>query len=313
MKSRAYVNFALIKYWGKKDEVLRLPFQASLSFTVDKMYTDTLVTYNKDLTKDVVIINGVKDDLTNSKRVIKHMDLIRKELNIKEYALIESKNYVPISAGLASSASSFAALSHAATINNNIKISNDELSRLSRLGSGSAARSIYGGFVLWQTGDDYTSVAKKLPITWDDFRIVVVVVSKDVKEISSSDAMEESVKNKDGYNNWISQSKIDLDEMILALKEKDIDKVGIVAERNSNHMHNIIESTGIKYKNEQSLDVIKKIEQLRLQGIKAYYTMDAGPNVKIITLKEYVTTIEDKFNDYETIICSAGNDVHLVD
>ncbi|HHT55736.1 MAG TPA: diphosphomevalonate decarboxylase, partial [Acholeplasma sp.] len=114
MKARAHVNFALIKYWGKKNEKLRLPFQASLSFTIDKLFTDTKVTVNKDLIKDKITINGISDEKLN-KRVVNHLNLIRSKYNIKDYVEVTSVNNVPTSAGLASSASSFAALTLAAT------------------------------------------------------------------------------------------------------------------------------------------------------------------------------------------------------
>src|SRR5690554_507257 len=311
MKARAYVNFALIKYWGKKDEKLRLPYQASLSFTVDKLYTDTEVIVNNNLKEDVVYINGVKDDKA-SIRVIKHLNLIREKYNINKFVEVKSINNVPTAAGLASSASSFAALTLAATKAFNLSLSQKELSRLSRYASGSSSRSIYGNFAIWDVGNDETSIAYPIDINWPEFRIVVLMINKSKKPASSTDAMRESVQNKELYNNWVKESKIDLDNMIDALNKKDIKTVGEIAEKNANHMHDLIESTGITYKTEESLKAINKIHELRKEGVLAYYTMDAGPNIKIITIDSEVDKIVSYFNEYETIICSKGKDAHIV-
>src|SRR5690554_2917268 len=193
MKARAYVNFALIKYWGKKDDKLRLPYQASLSFTVDRLYTDTLVRVNKSLIKDKITINGISDEKLN-KRVVDHLNLIRSKYNIKDYVEVTSINNVPTSAGLASSASSFAALTLAATKAFNLNLSKEELSRLARLASGSASRSIYGNFAIWDIGDDLSSIARPLDIKWEEFRIIVLMIDKSKKPASSTDTMRESVQ-----------------------------------------------------------------------------------------------------------------------
>ena len=311
MKARAYVNFALIKYWGKKDEKLRLPFQASLSFTIDKLFTDTKVTVNKKLIKDKITINGISDEGLN-KRVIQHLNLIRSKYNIKDYVEVTSVNNVPTSAGLASSASSFAALTLAATKAFNLNLSKEELSRLSRYASGSASRSIFGNFAIWDIGNDKTSIARPIDINWPEFKIIVLMIDKSKKPASSTDAMKESVENKLLYDEWVKQSKIDLDKMLIALNNKDIKSVGEIAEKNANHMHDLIESTGITYKTKESLKAIDKIHELRTKGVLAYYTMDAGPNIKIITIDSEVNKIVDYFNEYETIICSKGKDAHIV-
>ena len=313
MKVRAHVNFALIKYWGKKDNELRLPFQASLSFTVDQLYTETEVNYDKELTKDMITINNVLNDEKMSKRVIKHLDYIRNLYNINSFAHVNSKNFVPTAAGLASSASSFAALSYAALEAADIKVTKDELSRISRIGSGSASRSIYSDFVIWNTGDDVTSVATPMNVRWDDFRIVVIIVDSDVKAYSSSYAMDETIKNKEEFSKWVNQSEVDLKEMIDAITLKDIDLVGTIAERNAIAMHDLIETTGIKYRTKDSHDVIDRIHKLRSNDIKAYYTMDAGPNVKIITTKDYVDSITNEFSDLDTIICKSGKNISIID
>lgn len=312
MKARAYVNFALIKYWGKKDEARRLPHQSSLSFTVDKLYTDTLILFDDNLKEDNIIING-NINLEAEKRVVKYLNILRDELNVNTFVHFNSNNNVPTAAGLASSASSFASIALAFSKEAGLDLSKEELSRLARLGSGSASRSIYSNFAIWSTGTDLTSVAKPLDIKWPEFRIVVLMIDKNKKRASSTNAMEVSVKNKDLYPNWVKESKKDLDDMIDALNKKDIDLVGKIAEKNSNHMHDLIESTKITYKTKDSLEAIKRIENLRERNISAYYTMDAGPNVKIITTEKYVSDILEEFSDIETLVCKSGKEAHIID
>lgn len=308
---RANVNFALIKYWGKKDEQLRLPYQASLSFTVDNLYTDTEVIFDSKLTEDIITINGITNSKM-SKRVVDHLNYMRNLYNVKDFAYVNSVNNVPTAAGLASSASAFAALTYAFVSKVKKDESLDELSRIARIGSGSAARSIYGDFVIWNTGDDLTSIAKPLPIKWPEFKMVVCLIEKGIKVASSSEAMAKSVLDLPTYGKWVSESKKDLDNMLIALNNKDIDTVGLIAEKNCNHMHELIEKTGINYRTEKSFEVIKRIENLRLQGVKVYYTMDAGPNIKIMTIENQLPKILDEFKDLETIVCSSGSGVKII-
>lgn len=310
MKALANVNFALIKYWGKKDETLKIPFQSSLSFTVNNLYTEAEVIFDNRLVNDEITINGKK---VKDERVIKHLDLIRSKFNESRFAYVNTVNFVPTKAGLASSASAFAAITYAAIKALDLNLSNEELSRIARIGSGSASRSIYGGFAIWHHGnDDFTSYAQKVDINWDDFRIIVCLVDTNEKKYSSTIAMKKSVDNKEQYKKWVSKSKSDLEAMLIALKEKDIKSVGMIAEENALSMHKLIESTGINYLNENSFKIINRVKQLRNKGINAYVTMDAGPNIKIITLKDDVSNILREFDDFKTIVCSSGNGVKLI-
>lgn len=312
MKARANVNFALIKYWGKANEELKIPYQSSLSFTVDSLYTETSVKFSNNLLKDEVIINGINDDVKNI-RVIKHLDYIRNRFNEKRYAYVESKNFVPTKAGLASSASAFAALTYAAIKDIGLDLSEKEISKIARAGSGSASRSVYGNFAIWHHGTtDATSYAESLDIDWEDFRIIVCLIDDNEKKHSSTDAMRKSVLNTEEYNNWVDISELNLFEMLEALKEQDIDKVGMIAETNSDLMHHVIESTNITYRTKASFDLIKRIKDMREKGIKAYITMDAGPNVKIITLDKYVDTIQEELKDINLVVCRAGRGVELI-
>ena len=308
MKVRANVNFALIKYWGKKIDDIKVPNQSSLSVTIDALYTETSVSYDRKLTKDIIIINN-KDSGKEVDRTREYLNTLRDYYNIHEYAKVESNNFVPTASGLASSASAFASIAKAFLENKGL--SDIELSKAARLGSGSASRSIYGGFAIWNHGNSHeTSYAVPLDIEWEEFRIIVCLVDKNEKKYSSSDAMAKSVLNKD-YPNWVSESKKDLEMMLEALPKKDINLVGQIAENNSNKMHDLIEKDGIYYKTKESLKIIKIIEDLRKNDIPAYYTMDAGPNVKIITTSKFVDNIIEKLN-VETIVCKIGNKAEVI-
>src|SRR5699024_11106220 len=164
--AKANVNIALIKYWGKRDEELILPTNNSLSLTLDGLYTTTTVHFKEELTEDVFILDGKEETGEAKSRVVSFLDLIREEANKKDlFAEISSKNDVPTAAGFASSASGFAALAAAASKAIGLEVSEEELSRITRRGSGSACRSIYGGFAEWKMGEkDDGSDSYALPI-----------------------------------------------------------------------------------------------------------------------------------------------------
>ena len=158
-KARAHTNIALIKYWGKADENLIIPMNNSLSVTLERFYTETRVTFDDSLTEDQLILNKEAVNAKESAKIQRYMDMIRKEADISTYALIESDNFVPTAAGLASSASAYAALAGACNEALDLNLSDKDLSRLARRGSGSASRSIYGGFAEWEKGyDDKTPI-----------------------------------------------------------------------------------------------------------------------------------------------------------
>lgn len=302
MKARAYVNFALIKYWGKKIANIKVPHQSSLSVTIDQLYTETEVIFSDELKADKIIINGKKSG-AEVLRTEKYLNVLREYYPIKKYCYLISENFVPTASGLASSASAFASIAKAFLAE--LNLSDKEISKAARLGSGSASRSVYGGFAIWDHGVSHeTSYARPLNIDWPEFRIIIVLVSKKEKKHKSGDAMAKSVKNK-AYQNWINEATNDLENMKSALEAKNIDLVGQIAENNSNKMHDLIELEGIKYRVKESYEIIEIIKKLRKSGVKAYYTMDAGPNVKIITLDKYVGKIVNEIN-VKTIVAKIG-------
>ena len=152
--ARAHTNIALIKYWGKADQALKTPLMSSLSMTLDAFYTDTTFEHDSSLTEDTFILNDQKQSLEDSKRVFNYIHLLQEKFGMTDHFTIRATNHVPTSAGLASSASAFAALATSFAASYGLDLSKKELSRLARLGSGSATRSVYGGFVEWKKGFD---------------------------------------------------------------------------------------------------------------------------------------------------------------
>lgn len=313
VKVRAHTNIAFIKYWGKKDILKNIPLTNSIGLTLDKFYTETYLKYDPKLTKDILYIDGIKSKDKELKRVSSYMDFIRKEFNIPYYAKILSNNFVPKKAGLSSSSSAFSALALAATKAYNINLSESELSRLARYGSGSAARAVIGGFSLWETGNDLDSHAKSF-YDLEDISLIVTLVNKNEKEISSREAMLKLNDYPKLKHKWIKKTNQYLKKITKAFINLDYKKVGIISEKHALLMHEVINQTGINYLNETSHKIINLTKDLRKKGYFVYVTIDAGPNVKIITNKETAKLVLPYYAEIvESIICKKGNGVMVID
>ncbi|MBS9334812.1 diphosphomevalonate decarboxylase [Fructobacillus sp. M1-13] len=303
----AHTNIAFIKYWGKADLTLNLPTTSSLSLTLNEYYTKTRV---EEADEDSLLINDLPQD---GKRIHQFLDVLRAEMGDFPPLRVISENKVPLSAGLASSASSFAALTAAVAKFNHWDLSLEELSRLSRRGSGSATRSFFAGFAIWEKGDkDENSYAHALKTPDLPIALVVCKVSGMVKKVSSSDGMRRAQTSPD-YQAWVDESAKQLDEMKAALAAADIKKVGEIAEANALAMHNLnltAEDRRFTYLNQETVKVLEQVKALRKQGFIAYATMDAGPNVKIITKKDQAPAIKEhlakRFRKIQFDIATAG-------
>lgn len=282
---RAHTNIAFIKYWGKKNEELIIPKNNSLSLTLDAFYTETKVTFDDQLDADVLYIDGEIEDEKALKKAQVILDLVREDAKIDWRAKIESKNFVPTAAGLASSASGLAALAGAASLAAGLDLSNTELSRLARRGSGSASRSIYGGFAEWQKGTtDKDSIAVPVDDANWDIGMIFVIVDDKRKDVSSTEGMRLVVETSPYYDGWVTSAEEDLADIKAAIQEQDIIKTGEIAERSALKMHalNLSANPPFNYWSPESIVAMRKVSELRESGYPAYLTMDAGPNVKII-------------------------------
>ncbi len=284
--AKAHTNIALVKYWGKKDQELIIPQTDSLSLTLNEFYTTTTVNFDNNLTSDLVAVDQQTLRKQAAKKVVHVLDIVRQLSGIKSFARVDSINHVPTAAGLASSASAFAALAGAASTAAGLNLSSRDLSRLARRGSGSATRSIYGGLVEWQKGTDNDSSFAQPVLENVDFPIEMLAVLVDTKKkkVSSRSGMQSSVETSPYYDAWRQVVANDMVAIKKAIKAKDIDQIGHIAEENALRMHALTFSAdpGFTYFNGETLTIIKAVEDLRNRGVNCYYTMDAGPNVKVI-------------------------------
>ena len=303
----AWANIALIKYWGKRNEPLNLPAVGSISLTLNALKTKTHVKFDPGLTEDIFILNKNRAPEYQEKRISNFLNIIRKQSGTTLFAEIKSDNNFPTGAGLASSASGFAALCTAASFASGLRLSKEALSALSRMGSGSAARSIYGGIVEMQIGDDASGkndfAVQLASREYWDLRLLVLITSQKEKKISSTDAMNISAKSSPYYDSWIKFSGMDLDEMRQAIKTKDFEKLGELTEFNALKMHALTLSSRPPtfYWNGHTVDLIKQIRELRQKGIQVYFTIDAGPQVKVITVGDQVKTLYKHFASFQGV------------
>lgn len=317
-KARAHTNIALIKYWGKRDEDLSLPMNSSLSLTLDKFFTETEVEFDLALSEDVFFLNSERDDQTLPK-VSKFLDLFRDMKDIKDRAIVTSINKVPTAAGLASSASAFAALGAAANRASSLNLNNRELSTIVRRGSGSATRSIYGGIVEWQKGDsDNTSFAVEIDDASWDIGMVVVIVNSNEKSISSREGMKRTILTSPFYKSWAKDAEEDLEEIKIAIRNRDLERMGYITEHNALKMHGTMLSANppIIYFEPNSILVMQIVHELRKKGIEAFFTMDAGPNVKILCKLSQADIIKKRlmedFKEEDIIITGPGPGVKII-
>jgi diphosphomevalonate decarboxylase len=287
-KAIAHSNIALVKYWGKRDTKLNLPAVGSISITLEALSTTTSVEFSPDLKHDIFFLNNIQIDGREQARVQKYMDLIRQRSNIEYHTVIKSENNFPTAAGLASSASAFAALALAGTTAAGLKISLKDLSILARIGSGSAARSIFGGFVemhkgLYKNGSDAYAEPLADEKYWD-LRVLIAVTSESKKKTGSTDGMTLSQKNSPYYRNWVATAPKDLSDMRVAIKNKDFQKLGEISEFSCLKMHALAMATnpGLIYWNGTTVDGMHLIRELRGQGTEVYFTIDAGPQLKAV-------------------------------
>ena len=317
--ARAHTNIALVKYWGKKDPQLIIPQTDSLSLTLDKFFTDTTVEFIPSLKHDNLVIDGHTVAPQKMVKVTAVMNQVR-SLSHQHFAKVISQNNVPMAAGLASSASAFAALALAASTAAGLHLSPHDLSRLARRGSGSATRSIFGGLVEWHAGvDDASSYAEPI-MEQVDFGIEMIAILIDTKQkkVSSRGGMQLSVTTSPFYPAWRKVVAADMQAMKVAISKRDINQMGHIAEENAMRMHALTMSAdpAYTYLEGATIKAINLIKGLREQGINCYYTMDAGPNVKVIYDHQDRQRIIDKlapvFGKDHLIIAQPGPGAHLI-
>lgn len=283
--ARAPANIAFIKYWGKKDAQLRIPLNDSISMNLSAAYSETTVEFSKNYPKDDIVLKGGVFSAKERTRITAHLDRIRAKAGIHTYARVVTKNSFPKSAGIASSASGFAALTLAASASAGLPMSERELTILARLGSGSAARSIPDGFVRWKTAESpRQSYAYSLyPPDYWDMRDILVIVSSSDKEVSSTDAHAKA-ETSPRLPARLAAIPSRIARITDALARKDFTAFGEVLEEDCLDMHAVAQSQTppLAYFTPTTRAILAAVTRLRREGIAAYATVDAGPNVHVI-------------------------------
>lgn len=293
-------NIAFIKYWGVADPALNIPLSNSISMTLADAHTTTTVAWDETgvLERDLFVLDGVDQSPERSQRLIRHLDILRGLAGVSWRAWVTSKNNFPTASGIASSASGFAALTVAGCAGLGLDLDNTRLSAIARRSSGSASRSLFGGFVEWVQGSgDADSVAVPLhgPDHWD-LRDVVAVVSSEEKKLSSagghllaasSPLLEGRIAHVDGW----------LEEVRAAIAGRDIQRLGPVIELDALAMHAVMMTSNpsLLYWQPGTLEILHAVRGWREEeGLAVYFTIDAGPNVHLICEADTVNEIETR-------------------
>uniref|UniRef100_A0A942YEB8 diphosphomevalonate decarboxylase n=1 Tax=Neobacillus citreus TaxID=2833578 RepID=A0A942YEB8_9BACI len=308
----AHPNIALVKYWGKADAQLALPATGSVSMGLDVFPTTTTVTVGQEA-RDTFVLNGSVVEDGALVRVTQFLDLVRELAGSTEHASVVSENTVPTGAGLASSASGFAALATAAAAAYGLDLSPRDLSRLARRGSGSATRSIPGGVSVWHAGDDAASFAEPVPAP--PMAMVVVTIDAGPKPIGSREAMRRTIETSPFYPAWVTSTTETVTDVLDACAAGDFTRIGELTESNALRMHATIEGAfpPIRYLNARSVAVFDAVAELRAAGVPAYATADAGPNVVVLTQPGDRAAVASALAGFGDVIESGtGPGAHLV-
>ena len=283
----AHPNVALVKYWGKRARAGNLPATGSLSLVLGGLATETSVRFDPALARDQVVLDG-REDAETSARVSACLDELRREAGVGTRATVESRNDFPTGAGLASSASGFAALVTAGAGALGLHLKGERLAEIARLGSGSAPRSLLGGVVLLTNRDSTTACEQvATPTDWP-LEIVVAVTTTAAKETSSRIGMALSEQTSPYYDAWVQTHAADLSAGLEAVRARDFATLAMLAEHNCLKMHAVMLTTRppLIYWTAATLACLHRIQELRRDGIPVFFTVDAGPQVKAVCLPQ---------------------------
>lgn len=303
-------SLALIKYWGKEPGGVNLPATSSLAVTLDELRTTTTVAALPASADDCVVVNDCREDAATFKPVI---DLFRERSHTRTRLQITSTNDFPTAAGLASSSSGFAALVLALDRFFDTGLSREELSAAARQGSGSAARAVYGGYTFWRAGTPHAEPL--LPADhWPDLRVIVTVLSSAAKPVSSRAGMGRTAATSPIYEQWCRESESLFDKGTQALRRRDLEALGTVMRESYLMMFSTMFTARppLIYWLPASLAIIHEAEALRGEGIPVWETMDAGPQVKLLTLAQHVDAIRERLTarvpECRLIVARAGGE-----
>ncbi|MBA58456.1 MAG: diphosphomevalonate decarboxylase [Gammaproteobacteria bacterium] len=278
IKISTAANVALIKYWGKTSSEMNMPAVPSLSIGMEDLRTETIIRFSN--TDDILhgSFNPKQKD-----RILGYLGETKKRYHVTRKLSIDTRNNFPSSTGLASSASGFAALAIGLNSFLDLGLSDEDISRLARRGSGSSARSVFGGYVEMLAGKDSFARPLMSAKSWP-LDIIVMITDEKEKKVSSSEAMEISRRSSPFYSAWVDSHAEDFDGARQAILKKDFWELAKFSERNCLKMHATIMTSGpaIMYWNSATLAIIRHVNKIRESGTNVFFTIDAGPQVKLI-------------------------------
>jgi diphosphomevalonate decarboxylase len=312
-------NIAFVKYWGKADQALNLPASPSLSMNLAALTTATTVEFRPGLPFDMVTIDGQPAAGSALARVVAHLDRVRALAGIEARAWMASRNDFPAGTGLASSAAGFAALSLAATQAAGLYLGEAELSRLARLGSGSACRSVPAGFTLWQGDDDATSFARQVapPDHWD-LRDLIAIVAYGHKVVGSQEG-HALAPSSPCYAARLAGVPELLQTVRASIESRDLAALGPAMEADALAMHAVMLTSrpSLLYWLPGTVAVLQAVHAWRAEGLTAYFTIDAGPNVHCFCQAADAVEVEARLRSIsgvlDVISSRPGGGVRLVE
>lgn len=312
-------NIAFIKYWGRADTELNLPANPSLSMNLAALITSTTVEFRPRQSADSVTIDDEPAAGQARDRVVAHLDRVRVMAGTNDRAWVVSRSEFPAGTGLASSASAFAALSLAAAQAAGMDLGEDSLSRLARLGSGSACRSVPSGFCVWTGDSDEASFARQIasPEHWD-LRDVIAVVSRQHKRVGSHDGHALAATSPFQEARLGAVPRL-MSQARSAIERRDLGALGTAIEADALAMHGVMltSSPALLYWEPATIDVLRAVRACRESGQETYFTMDAGPNVHCICEKANAAKVASRLRNVsgveDIMVSGPGNGVRLVD
>ena len=317
--AEASPNIAFVKYWGLRDEKLNLPFNGSISVTMtNNLKTISSVTFSNDFKNDVAWLNKKRVIGVELEEITKQLDVVRERADVRLKALVNAETNFPIGAGLASSSSGFASLTCASAKALNLNLNETELSLLARRVSGSACRSIYGGFVEWKRGvrsDGKDSYAVQIVPKehWPEFRNIIAITDSGKKRVSSREGMRRTVGTSKLFKKRVKELPRTLEVVREAILRKNYGTLFEVTMWESDNFHSVLldSKPPLVYLNEISKRIIEAIRKFNSDEFKAGYTFDAGPNAHIFTLERYAKQVEKLLSETKgvkkVIVCKAGD------
>ena len=310
--ARAHPNIALVKYWGKRDLVENIPANPSLSITLGGLYVITRV---EEAGHDEFILNGERKQ---DQKILGWLTKFRETQRTATVRVVSTSNF-PASSGLASSAAGFAALTVILNEHFQLNLGKSDLDRWARLGSASAARSLYEGFVTMQVEEDGCKVQSIMGTQDWPLSVVVAITSSNQKLIPSSEGMLRTAETSPFYQNWVESTPMDFNDCVNAVMNRDFDRLSQIAERSCRKMHALMWTTEppLMYWNPATLECIQLIHQMGNDGVPVFYTVDAGPQVKAVCPPPHGEEVERLLKGVvgvrETIRSEMGNGATCVD